>query len=103
MSQRALIETFAALQIWYGFGPGSPTSAALGIGYVQELVSRLTKTRITEFSTSVNQSIVSSEILFPLEQPIYVEATHDTVMSSSKSCIFPCQIEIKVDHQSTLR
>jgi hypothetical protein len=74
-----------ALQIWYGSGPGSPTSAAVGIGYVQELVSRLTKTRIREFHSSVNESIVSNETLFPLDQPLYVDATHDTVMSASES------------------
>ncbi|KAF9455034.1 acid phosphatase [Macrolepiota fuliginosa MF-IS2] len=72
----------SALQIWYGAGPGNPATAAMGIGYVQELVSRLTKTRITEFNTSVNKSIVTNEILFPLDQPIYVDATHDTVMST---------------------
>jgi hypothetical protein len=70
--------------MWYGAGPGSPIAAAMGIGYVQELVSRLTKTRITEFNTSVNKTIASSETLFPLIQPIYVDATHDTVLSSSK-------------------
>lgn len=56
----------------------------MGIGYVQELVSRLTKTRITESKTTVNQSIVGSETLFPLDQPIYVDATHDTVISTSR-------------------
>ncbi|KXN87322.1 3-phytase A [Leucoagaricus sp. SymC.cos] len=71
-----------ALQMWYGWGPGSPTSASIGKGYVQELVSRLTRTRISDFNSSVNQSIVSSETLFPFNQPIYVDATHDTVMSS---------------------
>jgi hypothetical protein len=69
--------------MWYRYGPGSPTSAALGIGYVQELVSRLTETRITEFNSSVNKTIATNETLFPLDQPIYVDATHDTVMSSS--------------------
>ncbi|KXN83922.1 3-phytase A [Leucoagaricus sp. SymC.cos] len=71
-----------ALHMWYGAGPGNPLSSAMGIGYVQELVSRLTRTRITEFKTSVNQSIVSSETLFPLNQPIYVDATHDTILSA---------------------
>lgn len=71
------------LQFWYGFGPGQPTSAAQGIGYVQELVSRLTRTRITDFNSSVNGTIVSSNITFPLDQPIYVDASHDTSITSS--------------------
>ena len=81
---------WAALSMWYGAGPGSPLSAALGIGWVQELVSRLTQTRITDFDTSVNETIVSSETLFPLNQPIYVDATHDTVMSASEDLNFYC-------------
>jgi hypothetical protein len=44
--------------------PG-PTIAALGnIGYVSELISRPTRTRIKNFDTSVNGTIVSSETLF---------------------------------------
>ncbi|PPQ79240.1 hypothetical protein CVT25_002806 [Psilocybe cyanescens] len=70
------------LQFWYSFGPGNPASSAMGIGYVQELVSRLTKTRIDTFENTVNASIVTSEILFPLDQPIYVDATHDTILTA---------------------
>ncbi|KAF8212589.1 phosphoglycerate mutase-like protein [Mycena galopus ATCC 62051] len=69
------------LAFWYSYGPGNPATSAQGIGYVQELVSRLTQTRITEFDTTVNGSIVSSDVLFPFGQPIYVDATHDTVIS----------------------
>src|ERR1700689_3888086 len=71
------------LQFWYGCGPGQPTGAAQGIGYVQELVSRLTQTRITNFNSSVNGTIVSSNVTFPLNQPIFVDASHDTVIASS--------------------
>jgi len=70
------------LQFWYGCGPGQPTGAAQGIGYVQELVSRLTQTRITNFNSSVNGTIVSSNVTFPLNQPIFVDASHDTVIAS---------------------
>lgn len=58
--------------------------AAMGIGYVQELVSRLTKTRLTEFNTSVNKTIVTNGTLFPLDQPIYVDAAHDITMAAGK-------------------
>ncbi|KII93818.1 hypothetical protein PLICRDRAFT_36062 [Plicaturopsis crispa FD-325 SS-3] len=70
------------LEFWYGFGPGNPTSAAQGIGYVQELISRLTKTRITDFNTTLNSTIVGSNVTFPLDQPIFVDATHDTIISA---------------------
>jgi len=74
------------LQFWYGNGPGQPTSTAQGIGYVQELVSRLTQTRITDYNSSVNGTIVDSNITFPLNQPIFVDASHDTVITSSRLC-----------------
>ena len=39
------------LEFWYNSGPGQPTSAAQGIGYVQEPVSRLTLMPLTALST----------------------------------------------------
>ncbi|KAH9898095.1 phosphoglycerate mutase-like protein [Cubamyces lactineus] len=69
------------LELWYSFGPGNPASAAQGIGYVQELVARLTQTPLTEFSTSLNGTLDGSNVTFPLNQPIFVDATHDTVIS----------------------
>ncbi|KAF7292081.1 Phosphoglycerate mutase-like protein [Mycena indigotica] len=70
------------LAFWYSFGPGNPTTSAQGIGYAQELLSRLTQTRITKFDTSINASIATNETLFPFGQPIYVDATHDTIISA---------------------
>jgi hypothetical protein len=85
MDAEVTVRLVQDIQFWYGYGPGQPTSAAQGIGYVQELVSRLTQTRITDFNTSVNGTIASSNVTFPLNQPIFVEATHDTVITSSSS------------------
>ncbi|TFK38866.1 phosphoglycerate mutase-like protein [Crucibulum laeve] len=61
---------FIDLSLLYGAGPGNPASSAMGIGYVQEVVSRLTQEQITQFKTTVNGTI-----------PIYVDATHDIVLS----------------------
>ncbi|KZT65932.1 phosphoglycerate mutase-like protein [Daedalea quercina L-15889] len=69
------------LSFWYGNGPGNPAAAAQGIGYVQELVARLTRTPLTIFNTSTNATLDGSNITFPLNQPIYVDATHDNAMS----------------------
>lgn len=71
------------LSFWYGIGPGNPTSAAQGIGYVQELIARLTQTPITQFNTTTNSTITNSNVTFPLNQPIYVDATHDVIISNS--------------------
>ncbi|KAF4573027.1 hypothetical protein EYR36_007537 [Pleurotus pulmonarius] len=70
------------ISVWYGSGPGNPSVAALGVGHAQELVSRLTRTRITESSSSVNATLAGSEITFPFDQPIYVDATHDSGLSA---------------------
>ncbi|KAI0044628.1 phosphoglycerate mutase-like protein [Auriscalpium vulgare] len=75
-------EYFNDLTFWYSDGPGNPAVAAQGVGYVQEFISRLTKTRISTFATSVNESIVTSNITFPLEQPIFVDASHDTIITA---------------------
>jgi hypothetical protein len=70
------------LSFWYSYGPGNPTSAAMGKGYVQELLSRLTQTTIPDADTTTGDSTVT----FPLNQPIYVDATHDTASHSILLC-----------------
>ncbi|KAH9467827.1 hypothetical protein Pst134EA_011448 [Puccinia striiformis f. sp. tritici] len=69
------------LMFWYAYSFGSPTAAAIGKGWVEELVSRLTQEHIKTFDSSTNSTLVSNPITFPLDQPIYVDATHDTVIS----------------------
>ncbi|KAJ6545482.1 histidine phosphatase superfamily [Mycena capillaripes] len=73
---------FFDLEFWYTYGPGAPYASAMGIGWVQELVSRLTQERITTFNTTVNGTLVSNPVTFPFGQAIYVDATHDTVVSA---------------------
>ncbi|KAJ7048716.1 phosphoglycerate mutase-like protein [Mycena amicta] len=70
------------LSFWYNNGPGNPAVAAQGIGWVQELVSRLTGERITTSTSTTNATTVGSNVTFPLNQPIFVDATHDTVISA---------------------
>ena len=77
------------LAFWYSDGPGGGTTAAQGIGYVQEVIARLTQTPITAFDTTTNATLDGSNITFPLNQPIFVDASHDTVISSSASSFTP--------------
>lgn len=70
------------LGFWYSNSFGSPVSAAMGIGWVSELVSRLTKTPITVHNTTTNGTLNNDPRTFPLDQTIYVDATHDTVIST---------------------
>jgi hypothetical protein len=63
---------------------GSPLSRALGIGYVQELVARLTRTRIETHNSSTNATLDDNPITFPLDHDLYVDATHEVVVLYSK-------------------
>ncbi|KIK96012.1 hypothetical protein PAXRUDRAFT_139439 [Paxillus rubicundulus Ve08.2h10] len=69
-------------RFWYSDGPGNPTAAAQGLGYVQELIARLTQTPITVWNSTTNSTLDSSNITFPLYQPIFVDATHDVVIAN---------------------
>ncbi|KAI0348404.1 phosphoglycerate mutase-like protein [Trametopsis cervina] len=72
------------LDFWYLGGPGNPVASALGTGYIQELVARLTQTPLTSFNTSTNSTLNGNNVTFPLDQPmqVYLDFTHDIVISS---------------------
>ncbi|MBW0530499.1 hypothetical protein O181_070214 [Austropuccinia psidii MF-1] len=72
-----------ALEFWYSSSFGSPhMSAAIGAGWSEELLARLTKTQPTIAQSSINITLNSNPITFPIDQPIYVDATHDTILSA---------------------
>ncbi|ODN74231.1 hypothetical protein L202_07676 [Cryptococcus amylolentus CBS 6039] len=62
---------------WYGSSFGYKPARAMAVGWVQELVSRLTKTRLTEFNSTTNSSL-HDDVHFPLDDPLFVDFTHDT-------------------------
>lgn len=95
----------ADLDFWYEVGPGSPIGSAWGIGYVQELVARLTQTPLTVFDTTTNGTLDGNNVTFPLDQPIYMDATHDSIFASSKCwvCRMPVVREVNGWMQSPLQ
>lgn len=74
---------YSDLQFWYMFSFGQPAQAALGLGWVQEWLARATDTPLATFDSTTNASYHTTEY-FPLQdkQSIFVDATHDTVISS---------------------
>jgi 3D (Asp-Asp-Asp) domain-containing protein len=68
------------LFFWYGSGFGSPVAKVQGIGYVIELLARLTKSPIKEHRTSTNATLNDDPRTFPLGQNLYVDATHEVVI-----------------------
>ncbi|CCM02907.1 uncharacterized protein FIBRA_05021 [Fibroporia radiculosa] len=68
------------IYFWYDSAFGSPLAKVLGIGYVQELVARLTHTPIATHNSSTNATLDDSPLTFPLNQSLYVDATHEVVV-----------------------
>ena len=72
------------LFFWYGYAFGSPVARVQGIGWIQELVARLTHAPIAVHNTSTNSTLDDNPITFPLDNSLYVDATHEVVILSSK-------------------
>ena len=63
---------------------GSPVARVQGIGYIQELVARLTHSPIETHNSSTNATLDDDPITFPLDQSLYVDATHEVVVLNGK-------------------
>ncbi|KAG1849295.1 phosphoglycerate mutase-like protein [Suillus subalutaceus] len=62
------------LNLWYGVAWGSPVGRGEGIGYVQELVSRLTQTPIETHNSSTNATLHNA-VTFPFgHSPLFLTA-----------------------------
>ncbi|THH09693.1 hypothetical protein EW145_g1832 [Phellinidium pouzarii] len=68
------------LYFWYDSAFGSPVARVQGIGYVQELVARLLHTPIETHNSSTNATLDDNPTTFPLDQSLYVDATHEVVV-----------------------
>lgn len=64
---------------YYEFGQGNYLGPNLGIGFVNELVARLTNQPVQD-RTSVNHTLDSNPETFPLGLPLYADFTHDNNM-----------------------
>ncbi|KAL1743624.1 histidine phosphatase superfamily [Schizophyllum fasciatum] len=68
------------LGFWYNSAFGSPVARVQGLGYVQELVARLTHTPIEAHNSSTNATLDGNPTTFPLNNSLYVDATHEVVV-----------------------
>ncbi|KAG6829017.1 hypothetical protein H0H92_005924 [Tricholoma furcatifolium] len=68
------------LEYWYDSSFGSPVARVLGYGWVQELIARLTHTKITDHTPATNATLDDNPITFPLHNSLYVDATHEVVV-----------------------
>lgn len=72
---------FQSIGKWYGYGPGNPFGATLGVGFVNELISRLTGKPVQD-ETSTNSTLDTSPETFPLGRKLYADFSHDNDMTS---------------------
>ena len=77
---------YQSLTKFYGYGPGNPLGATQGVGYVNELIARLTQTPVNDH-TNTNSTLNSDPKTFPLDRRLYVDFSHDNDMLSIFSAL----------------
>ncbi|OAA58089.1 phytase [Niveomyces insectorum RCEF 264] len=65
---------------WYGNGAGSVLGATQGVGFVNELIARLTVTPVAD-RTSTNRTLDANPATFPLNATVYADFSHDNDMT----------------------
>lgn len=73
---------YNTLEKYYAFGAGNPLGSTRGVGYVNELISRMTKSLPVNDHTSVNHTLDSDPGTFPLDTALYADFSHDNAMVS---------------------
>lgn len=72
---------YQSLGKYYGYGDGNPLGATQGVGFVNELIARLTNTPV-EDHTTVNHTLDSNPETFPLNATLYADFSHDNTIAS---------------------
>lgn len=73
---------FKTLEKYYAYGAGNPLGSTRGVGYVNEIISRMTKSLPVMDHTSVNHTLDSNPATFPLDTALYADFSHDNSMVS---------------------
>ncbi|GAB7353617.1 hypothetical protein MBLNU459_g4032t1 [Dothideomycetes sp. NU459] len=68
---------YETLNKFYGFGTGNPLGPSQGIGWVNELLARLTNTVPVPALGSVNTTLDTDPETFPLGRTLYADFSHD--------------------------
>ncbi|EPS35902.1 hypothetical protein H072_10637 [Dactylellina haptotyla CBS 200.50] len=90
---------YLTLGKYYGYGPGNPLGPAQGIGFVNELIARLTGSTVND-STSTNTTLDGNPATFPLGRKLYADFSHDNSMVSVFSALnlFEGTHDLSKDH-----
>ncbi|RPD81346.1 phytase [Lentinus tigrinus ALCF2SS1-7] len=69
------------LDKYYGTGYGQPLGPVQGVGYINELLARLTGTAVQD-QTQTNSTLDSDPATFPLNRTFYADFSHDNQMAA---------------------
>jgi hypothetical protein len=79
---------YQSLGKYYGYGSGNPLGPTQGVGFVNELIARLTGESVKD-STSTNQTLNSSPSTFPVggKNVLFADFSHDNDMTGIFSAL----------------
>jgi 3-phytase len=77
----AQYDYYQSLGKYYGYGNGNPLGPTQGVGFVNELIARLTGKPVVD-PTSVNHTLDADLATFPLDSKLYADFSHDNAMTS---------------------
>jgi hypothetical protein len=89
---------FEAFEYWgdldkfYKTGHGQPLGPVQGVGYINELLARLTHTPVQD-TTQTNTTLDASPITFPLNRSVYADFSHDNEMIAIYSAMGLFRVE----------
>ena len=72
---------YESLGTWYGFGAGNPLGPTQGVGWTNELIARLTNSKVVDH-TSTNTTLTNSNATFPLGLKLYADFSHDNEITA---------------------
>ncbi|VDC01405.1 unnamed protein product [Peniophora sp. CBMAI 1063] len=75
----ASYEYYYDLDKYYGTGPGNTLGPVQGVGYVNELLARLTGKAVQD-ETQTNRTLDSDPATFPFNRTFYADFSHDNTM-----------------------
>lgn len=77
---------YQTLDKFYGHGNGNPLGPTQGVGFVNELLARMTDSRVSD-DTSSNHTLDDDPITFPLGRKLYADFSHDNDMTGIFSAL----------------
>ncbi|PNS14244.1 Acid phosphatase [Sphaceloma murrayae] len=72
---------YQSLNKYFGYGAGNPLGPTQGVGFVNELVARLTDLPVRD-ATSTNRTLDADPRTFPLGKSLYADFSHDNDMTA---------------------